>query len=187
MNVVADQMTVDLGTRHVLTEGHVAARFLDQGVWTTLTADRVEADDRPDNQETQAAGDARVVREDQQLRGDRITYDRRTQRGEALGHAEVVRGTDHLWADRVTADLAAQEGEATGHVVLERGGDGTHGSADQATYSERRQAVVLSGHVMLTRGRDVLTAEQITVRVDQNLVVADGRPRLVAYPEEPAP
>jgi lipopolysaccharide export system protein LptA len=187
MSLGADQMTVDLGIRHILAEGHVTARFLDQGVWTALTAGRAEADDRPESQLAEASGDAVVVREDQQLRGDRITYDRKSQHGEVLGHAELIRGTDHLWADHVSADLAAREAEAAGHVVLERAAEGTRGSADRATYSERAQAVVLAGHVMLERGRDTLTAEQITLHLDRHLAVAEGRPRLQAYPEEGQP
>ncbi len=187
MEMMADQMTADLGTQHFLAEGTVTARFLDQGVWMTLRAGRLEADDRPEVQRVEAAGDVVVVRDDQQLRADRIIYDRRTQQGTADGHADLRRGTDHLQADHVAADLAAREAEAIGHVVLDRESEGLRGSADRATYSERTRTAVLSGHAVLARKQDVLTAGQITVHLDRHVAVAEGQARLVAFPEETQP
>jgi len=183
MEVEADQMTVDVGARYALAEGHVMGRFLDGGVWTTLSAGRIEANDRPAVGRAEATRDVVVIREDQQLRGDRVTYDRRSQHGEVEGHADLVWGTDHLQADHVVADLVAREAEATGHVMLERESEGLRGTADQATYSERTHTAVLSGHVVLRRVRDTLMAEQITMHLDRHVLEAQGRPRLVAFPE----
>lgn len=187
MEMMAEQMTADLGARHFLAEGTVTARFLDQGVWMTLRAGRVEAEDRPEVRRVEAAGDVVVVREDQELHADRIVYDRLTQQGTADGHADFRRGTDRLQADHVAADLAAREAEAIGHVVLDRESEELRGSADRATYSERTGTAVLSGHAVLARKREVLTAEQITVHLDEHIAVAEGQARLVAFPEETQP
>jgi lipopolysaccharide transport protein LptA len=184
MDMEADQMTADLGSHSALAEGHVMGRFLDGGVWTTISAGRIEAHDSPDAGRAEATSDVVVIREDQQLRGDRLTYDRNTQHGEVEGHAEMIWATDHLRADRVVADLVAREAEATGHVVLERPSEGMRGTADQANYSERTHTAVLSGHVVLRRARDILEAEQITMHLDRHVLEAQGRPRLVAFPEQ---
>ncbi len=187
MEVESDQMTVDVGARSFLAEGHVMGRFLDRGVWTALSAGRVEANDSPEMGRAEATRDVVVIREEQQLRGDRVTYDRRSQHGEVEGHADLVWGTDHLQADHVVADLASRDAEATGHIILERGSEGVRGTADRATYSERTHTAVLSGHVILRRVRDILTAEQITLHLDRHLLEAEGRPRLVAFPEGAQP
>lgn len=184
MQMTADQMTADLGARHVVAEGHVAARMLDEGVWTTLSAARVIADDGPALQQAEASGNVAAARGDQELRGDRILYDRRSRHGTADGHAQFMRGGDRLRADHVDADLATREAEATGHVLLEREGEGMRGSADRATYSERARIAVLSGHAVLTRKHDMVSAEQITMQLDRNVVVAEGHPRIVAFPQE---
>jgi len=184
MQMTADQMTADLGARHVVAEGHVAARMLDEGVWTTLRAARVIADDASALQRAEASGDVAAARGDQELRGDRILYDRRSQHGTVDGHAQFTRGGDRMLADHVDADLAAREAEATGHVLLEREGEGMRGSADRATYSERARIAVLSGHAVLTRKQDMVSAEQITMHLDRNVVVAEGHPRIVAFPQD---
>jgi lipopolysaccharide transport protein LptA len=193
MRMEADTLTADLGVRHVLAEGHVTGRFLDDGVWATLTAARIEADDRPDLRRVDAAGgagaEAVVVRGDEELHGSRIVYDRTSQHGSVEGRAIALRGGDRLEADHIEGSLATRDGEATGHVVLERtaGGAHVHGTADRATYSGSADTVVLMGHAVVTRDRDSLAADQITVHLTENRAVADGHPKIVAYPQAATP
>jgi lipopolysaccharide transport protein LptA len=183
----ADTITADLGTRHVLAEGHVHGRFLDQGVWATVTAARVEADDRPDLRRVDASGDAVVVRGDQELHGSRIVYDRTAQHGTVDGRAIALRGGDRLEADHIEGNLATRDGEATGHVVLDRPATHMHGNADRATYSGGADTVVLIGHAVVTRDRDSMEADRITVRLRDDSAVADGHPKVVAYPTSASP
>jgi lipopolysaccharide export system protein LptA len=201
--VTADRLVTLFATRHITTEGHVNGRFLQEeepsstpaappggntpagGKWVTFTANQIEADDRPDARQIIATGQVVIVREDGQLRGDRVTYNRITQQGAADGNAELVRGSDRLRADHVVADLSRREAEARDHVVLEHGD--LRGSADHATYAEGTQTAVLSGHVAVFRGRDTLTAERATVYLDRHLAVVEGHAQIVAYPQGAGP
>ncbi|HKX16394.1 MAG TPA: LptA/OstA family protein [bacterium] len=187
MGMEAGAITADLGTRHFLAEGDVHGKFLDQGVWATVTAARVEADDRPDLRRVDASGDAVVIRGDQQLSGSRIIYDRTAQHGTVEGRAVAVRGGDRLEADHIEGSLATNDGEATGHVVLDRPATHMHGTADRATYAGRTDTVVLIGHAVVTRDRDSLAGDRVTVNLRTNHAVADGHPKIVAYPSETSP
>ena len=187
MGLEADALTADLGTRHVLADGHVRGRFLDQGVWATVTAARIEADDRPDLRRVDASGDAVVVRGDQELRGSRIVYDRSSQHGVVEGRAIALRGGDRLEADHIEGNLGTRDGEATGHVVFDRAATHMHGTADRATYSGGGETVVLTGHAVVTRERDSLEADRITVHLRDEHAIADGHPKIVAYPANTPP
>lgn len=187
MGLEADALTADLGSRHILADGHVHGRFLDKGVWATVTAAHLVADDRPDLRRVDAAGDAVVVRGDEELRGGRIVYDRTAQHGSADGRAVAVHGGDRLEADHIEGELATRNGEATGHVALDRPATHMHATADRATYSGAADTVVLLGHAVVTRNRDRMEAERITVRLRDNTAVADGHPKIVAYPATSSP
>jgi lipopolysaccharide export system protein LptA len=197
LEVAADRMTASLATRHVTAAGNVAGRYEDGPAappagpadWTTFSADAVELDDRPDARRFVATGRVVVVRRDQELRGDRVAYDRVAEQGAIDGHAEVIRGTSRLFADHVRTDQGRGTAQADDHVVLEQ--EEMRGVADHATYTRDTQTTVLLGHVTVTRGRDVLTADRATVRLDQHTAVAEGAPaRIVvnaATPEAPTP
>jgi lipopolysaccharide export system protein LptA len=187
MEMSADRITADLTVRHFVAEGQVTGRFLDNDIWTAVSAGRIEADDRPDLQRAEAAGDVVAIRPGEEVRGDHLVYDRLTRHGLLDGHAVLTRGSDHLHADRLTVDLGTDDAEATGNVLLERESQGMRASADLATYSRREQTAVLSGHAQVTRGRDTLTADRITVDLARNVADAEGQPRIVAYPQEQAP
>jgi len=187
MALTADTLTADLGRRHLFAVGAVEGRFLDAGVWMTLVARQIVADDRADLRRAEATGDAVAIRGDERLQGDRIVYNRSTQHGTVEGHAVAVRGGDRLEADRIEADLANHDGVATGHVVLDRASMHMHGVADRGTYSEHADAIVLTGHAVVTRDRDVVEADQITVHLRENRATAEGRARVVAYPQESQP
>ena len=187
LEVSADRIVTDLAARHVEAEGRVAGRFQDEGVWTSLAAVRVVADDQPGRRRAEAAGDVVAVRKDQELRGDRFVYDRSTRHGTVDGNAVLIRGPDTLRADRIDADLDAREAEATGHVLLDRAGQRMRASGERARYSAPTETAVLSGHPAVTQDRDSLTADEITLRLALNLVAADGHARITGFPERIAP
>ena len=95
-----------------------------------------------------------------------------------------TRGGDRLQADAISANLATRDAEATGHVILDRAAEHVHAVADRATYAGGADTAVLSGHAMLTRDRDVVTADTITMDLAQNRAHADGSVTIVAYPRE---
>ncbi len=187
MELSADRILADLVSRHIEAEGRVAGRFLDGGVWTSLTAARVVADDQPGRRQAEATGNVVAVRQDEELHADRVVYDRSTLRGVIEGHTLLIRGEDTLRADRIDVDLGAREARAAGHVLLDRAAQSMHASAEEATYSGRTETAVLSGHPVVTRDRDSLTADRLTVHLDQNLVAADGHAQIMGFPAGTGP
>ena len=187
MVLSADRILADLISRHIEAEGKVVGEFLDEGAWTSLAASRVVADDRPDLRRAEAVGNVVVGRQDQELHGDRVVYDRSTQHGAIEGHAVLIRGQDTLRADRVDVDLDAREARAAGHVLLDRVTPKIHASAEEATYSARTETAILAGHPVVTRDRDSLNADRLSMQLARGLVAADGHVQIVAYPGEIAP
>ena len=185
MVVSADRILTDMISRHVEAEGKVVGEFLDEDVWTSLSASRVVADDRPERRQAEAVGNVVAVRQDEELHGDRIVYDRSTQHGVIEGHAVLRRGQDTLRADRVDVDLDAREARAAGHVLLDRATPRIHAEAEEASYSARTETATLAGHPVVTRDRDSLAADKLSVRLAQGTVAADGHVQIVAYQGEP--
>jgi len=118
MELSADRITADLPSRHFLAEGNVAGRLLDEGVWARLSAALLVADDRPDLRRAEASGNVVVTRNDEELRGDRVVYDRLTRRGTVEGNAVLTRASDRLSADRITVHLDRNEVLADGHARI---------------------------------------------------------------------
>ncbi len=196
VEVTADRIITQLQRRHITAEGHVAGRFTDeeepssggstpQKRWGTFAAERVDLDDRPDARQIVATGQVVIVREDRRLRGDRVVYNHLTQQGTVQGHAELVGGSDRLRAEHIFADMKRREAQADDHVLLDH--KDIHGSGDHAAYSEPAQTAMLTGHVVLHRGRDTLTADRATVLLDRDTAIAEGHVQLVAYSGESAP
>jgi lipopolysaccharide export system protein LptA len=188
LEVTADRLMANLQTRHITADGDVAGRFSDveePKTWATISAHRVEADDRPEQRQLVATGQVVIVREDRRLSGDRVMYDGRTQQGTVDGQAELAQGADHLRADHVFADLRRHEARADDHVQLDH--DEMHGSADHATYHEPDETAVLLGNVKIVRGGDTLTADRATVLLGRHTVIAEGRVQVVTSPEGGTP
>ena len=210
----AERIVAMLPARHVTASGSVRGRFLGgpaapgdaagrggaaaqgrvssggdaapDGRWATFSAETVEADDRPDAGQIVATGQVAVLRGDQQLRADRIVYDRMTRQGTADGHAVLAQGSDRLLADHLVADLDRGEAEARGQVRLE--GEDMRGVADHATLAQRTQTVVLDGHVVLYRDRARLEAERATIRFAEHTTIAEGHPaKIISGAEAPPP
>lgn len=183
----ADHLTAELNARHLVADGHAQGRFLDEGQWTQLSADRIEMRDDPDHHDVTATGHVVGSRADEALSGDSLTYDRSTRLAMVNGHASLTRGGDHIQADAISANLGTRDAEATGHVVLDRADEHVHAIADRATYAGGADTAVLSGHAVLTRDRDVVNADTITMDLAQNRAHADGGVTIVAYPREEGP
>jgi lipopolysaccharide export system protein LptA len=192
LEVHAERIATNLGSRHLIAEGRVAGRFTDEDgspaaarEWGTFAAERVVLDDSAALRQIVATGTVVVVKGDRRLGGDHVVYNHGTRKGSVDGHAEMTRGSDRLRADQILADLGRSTAEANGHVLLDHGS--LHGSADRATYSEPEQRAILFGHVTVLRGRDTLTADLATVQLDQDTAVAEGHVELVAYPDGGSP
>jgi len=183
----ADHLTAELNARHLVADGHAQGRVLDEGEWTQLAADRIEMRDDADHHDVTATGHVVGTRADEALSGDTVTYDRTTRLAQVDGHASLTRGGDHIQADAISANLGTRDAAATGHVMLDRAGQHVHAVADRATYAGGADTAVLSGHAMLTRDRDVVHADTITMDLAQNRAQADGSVTIVAYPREEGP
>lgn len=185
--VEADRIAADLASRHLVAEGDVVARLLERGRWAVLTAARVEADDRPGARRAVAQGAVRLVRGDEELTGSRVAYDLEGRRAVVEGRAVLVRGGDRLEADYVLADLGRRVAEARGHVTVVVPEQGLRATAERALYDEPARSATLTGHATLWRGRDVLTAERVTLLLREHLVRAEGNPELTIASQEAAP
>lgn len=185
--VEADRIAADLAARHLVADGDVVARLLERGRWAVLTAARVEVDDRPGARRAVAQGAVRLVRGDEELTGSRVAYDLEARRAVVEGRAVLVRGGDRLEADSVLADLGRRVAEARGHVTVVVPEQGLRATAERALYDEQARSATLTGHVTLWRGRDVLTAERVTLLLREHLVRAEGNPELTVAAQEAAP
>lgn len=182
----ADHLVAELTARHLTAEGRARGRFLDEGQWTQLSADRIEMRDDADHHDVHAAGNVVGSRGDEELRADSVVYDRASRIATADGHAALTRAGDHLQADAISANLGTRDAQANGHVVLDRAGEHVHAVADRATYAGGANTAVLTGHATLTRDRDVVSADTISMDLAQNRARADGGVTLVTYPREEA-
>src|SRR5579875_2983439 len=117
----------------------------------------------------------------------RVAYDLEARRAVVEGRAVLVRGGDRLEADSVLADLGRRVAEARGHVTVVVPEQGLRATAERALYDEQARSATLTGHVTLWRGRDVLTAERVTLLLREHLVRAEGNPELTVAAQEAAP
>jgi lipopolysaccharide transport protein LptA len=180
--LTADHIVAELNTRHLTADGHAQGRFLDEGEWAQFAADEIDVRDDPDHHDVHATGHVVGVRADEELRADAVAYDRTTRIATATGAASLTRGGDHLQADAISANLGTNDAEANGHVVLDRADQHLHAVADHATYAGGTETAVLTGHSAVTRDRDVVNADKITMDLAKNRAYADGSATLVAYP-----
>lgn len=135
---------------------------------TVISARSEIAWDRP-AQEIVARGDARVVRDDLRLWGERITARYRdTETGQELtyiaaeGDMRVEQGTQWLTAQEGFYDLQARRAEATGDPVRFGNEAGTRGHADRAIYDGQQQRVRLDGAAEIRQEpATVLTGQRI--------------------------
>lgn len=102
------------------------------------------------------------------------------------GNVVIGQGEMRLSADKVTVEYA-QGGQdrikslhAVGNVTLVSGADAAE--AAEGVYQVETGQVTLSGQVVLTQGRNVLTGDKMVVNLATGAAQVDGRVRSVLQP-----
>jgi lipopolysaccharide export system protein LptA len=98
-----------------------------------------------------------------------------TKVGTYNGNVIITQGDDKLHADRVKVDVVAGKPsrfEATGHVVFVSS-SGT-ATGDNGVYELGPRTITLTGHVVLTKEKDVMRGTSLVVNMDT------GQSRLIA-------
>ena len=102
------------------------------------------------------------------------------------GNVVIGQGEMRLSADKVTVEYA-QGGQdrikslhAVGNVTLVSGADAAE--AAEGVYQVETGQVTLSGQVVLTQGRNVLTGDKMVVNLATGATQVDGRVRSVLQP-----
>jgi lipopolysaccharide export system protein LptA len=99
-----------------------------------------------------------------------------TKVGTYNGNVIVTQGDDKLRADTVKVDVVAGKPsrfEATGHVVFVSS-SGT-ATGDNGVYDLGPRTITLTGHVVLTKEKDVMRGTSLVVNMDT------GQSRLIAH------
>ncbi|MDR7435171.1 MAG: LptA/OstA family protein [Armatimonadota bacterium] len=188
--LTADWITAWWGEGRAVAEGNVVVTSTEatapatpgEGVTvTTLHAQRVQVWDR--GRRAVAEGSVTVHRGDTVLTGERLEVD---QRKETI----VVSGSPWVRVKDTEGRAGLIEARTREEVVFLRGGVRITRGSLEATAPEgeiRRKEgwARLSGGVTLIRTvegkRDLLTAESMTVYLDEERVLAEGSPRAVVY------
>ena len=105
------------------------------------------------------------------------------------GRAEVQQGDNRMRADAITGVSAPSGGissvTATGNVYYVTPTETIRG--DNAVYSVSTSTIVVTGDVILTQGRNVMTGKRLTYNIDTRAAAMDagsgGRVQGVFYPQ----
>jgi lipopolysaccharide export system protein LptA len=97
---------------------------------------------------------------------------------ELSGRVEIMQGDNRLRADRLRGESSG--GEVTrvtvsGDVYYVTPSETIRG--DQAVYTTATGVIVITGDVVLTQGRNVLTGSRLTYNVDTGSAEMEGAPR----------
>lgn len=102
------------------------------------------------------------------------------------GNVVIGQGEMRLSADEVTVEYAdagqsrIKALHARGNVTLVSGADAAE--AEQADYDVESGQVILTGDVMMTQGRNVLTGDRMQVDLAEGTARVEGRVRSVLQP-----
>jgi lipopolysaccharide export system protein LptA len=101
------------------------------------------------------------------------------------GRAELIQGGNRMRADAVTAATTNSQltrVEATGNVYYVTPNETIR--ADHAVYTTSNDTVVLTGDVILTQGKSVMTGSRLTYNVrTESAEMGGGRVQGVFYPQ----
>ncbi len=121
-----------------------------------------------------------------EVSADNLTVDQADGSALFTGNVVIGQGEMRLSADEVTVEYAAEGQErirsltAVGNVTLVSGEDAAE--AGQAVYDVDAGSVVLTGDVLLTQGRNVLSGDRVTVDLASGSAQVQGRVRSVLQP-----
>ncbi len=121
-----------------------------------------------------------------EISADQLKIDQSDGSASFTGNVLIGQGDLRLSAGKVLVQYAAPEDSATGQVsmLLASGGvtlvTGNEAiEAKSAEYSIIDATIVLDGNVILTQGRNALSAERMTVNLNTGLAVMEGRVRTI--------
>ncbi|WP_134725195.1 lipopolysaccharide transport periplasmic protein LptA [Paracoccus luteus] len=121
-----------------------------------------------------------------EMTADTLTVDQSGGQAVFTGNVLIGQGEMRLSADKVTVTYAAggqqkiQSLTATGGVTLVNGPDAAE--AAEAVYDVATGNVTLTGDVVMTQGRNVLSGERMLVNLADGTAQVQGRVRSVLQP-----
>lgn len=181
------QATFWLQEERLLAEGGVSGSFRESGRETHLRSRTLEVW-RKDRRAV-ASGDAQIRRAEFTLTSGRVEYLEMQHKATATGRGTVTTPEGHLTADRIDVFLDREEGVAEGNVEISMRARGDQaalpieGRAPKATLRRSEGIAVLSGGATVRQGQSTAAAQEITLDLRRNRVVATGQAHLELYPE----
>lgn len=150
---------------------------------TTLTSAEVRS---YNNTHYIATGDAVMVKGDNTLTGPKIEYfsDRQYAIVPESGRMTMPDGV--MTADQIEAFMDENRAVGSGNVHMVSETRKMDATADHAVYyseKEKQGKVVLTGNAKAVQEGNVLTGEVLNVYLDDKAMDAQGRPKLVIYPQ----
>jgi lipopolysaccharide export system protein LptA len=120
-----------------------------------------------------------------EITSDRLVVDQATGRASLEGSVLVIQGELRLSANRVLIEYQdTQNGieklHASGNVVLVNGKDAAEASS--AMYQIGTGEIVMTGDVLMTQGRTILSAQRMVINLQNNTAQLEGRVKTVLKP-----
>ena len=113
------------------------------------------------------------------ISADSFQADLNTKSATYTGNVVVVQGDTKLRANQVhvaTANGKADKITASGKVVVDSPASGT-ATGDNGVYSVGPRMVVMTGNVVLKKGKDVMKGSQLTVNLNTGQATLGGGPK----------
>jgi lipopolysaccharide export system protein LptA len=110
------------------------------------------------------------------ISSDSFQADLNGKTGTWTGNVVVVQGDTKMRSNQVrvsTVNGKADKVYATGHVVVDSPASGT-ATGDNGVYSVGPRTVVMTGNVVLKKGKDVMRGQQLTVNLNTGQATLGG-------------
>lgn len=174
-----------LQEERLLAEGEVSGVLREGTQETHLRSHSLEAWRK--DRRALAIGDVQVRRGEVTITGPRLEFLEATHRAIATGRSAVAAPEGRLSADRIEAFLDREEGFAEGNVEIlvhpkDSTGQPIEGRAPKAVLRRAERIAILSGGASVRQGQNTATAQEITVDIGRNRIVATGQVHMVLYP-----
>lgn len=121
-----------------------------------------------------------------EISADQLTVDQADGSATFIGNVLIGQGEMRLSAGKVRVEYAAGQGDATGMISRLIASDGVTlvngaeaAEAREAIYTIDTGTIVLSGSVILTQGRNALSADRLVVDLKNGTGTMDGRVKTI--------
>ncbi len=120
-----------------------------------------------------------------EVTADRLAVDQASGKASFEGNVLVIQGELRLSADRILVEYGdGQTGidklHARGNVVLVSGKDAAE--AASAAYKVDTGEIIMTGDVLMTQGRTILSSQRMAINLRANTARLEGRVRTVLKP-----